>query len=301
MTGEWPKYEPPEKNKDEVDTDMIGDTVHISENGELTLGTKAASIKKQKKDHPKEKKVKVKDPNAPSGMKSAFLYFGPEKRAIFKAQNPDATFAELSKMVGSAWKIATAEEKAPFEVKAAADKIRYMRDMEIYRDMLDEEAAGGGDDNEDDFEVVSSPSKMNQSSKAEKVVVEDDEDEEEEDDTGEEGTPSQEDPKGVPLAKKKPQAGSEKPKTASNLMAPPARSAGTKNSLNNTKKSNTSSAPSSYKPALSKQSFSSKPKAHSASSKFVSPSASPATSPSAGSTKPIKPAKTKFLVPSKAK
>jgi len=38
-------------------------------------------------------------------------------RASLKAANPDASFGELGKLMGQAWKAATPEEIAPFKAK----------------------------------------------------------------------------------------------------------------------------------------------------------------------------------------
>jgi HMG (high mobility group) box len=41
--------------------------------------------------------------------------FCDDKRAELKSANPDTPFAEISKLLGTAWKDATSEEKAKYQ------------------------------------------------------------------------------------------------------------------------------------------------------------------------------------------
>eukprot|EP00586_Coscinodiscus_wailesii_P018308 CAMPEP_0172493376 /NCGR_PEP_ID=MMETSP1066-20121228/24817_1 /TAXON_ID=671091 /ORGANISM="Coscinodiscus wailesii, Strain CCMP2513" /LENGTH=51 /DNA_ID=CAMNT_0013263535 /DNA_START=337 /DNA_END=489 /DNA_ORIENTATION=+ len=41
-----------------------------------------------------------KDPNAPKKNWTSFMFFSNAKRAEIKEENPDATFGELSKLIG---------------------------------------------------------------------------------------------------------------------------------------------------------------------------------------------------------
>mmetsp|Transcript_17041 Transcript_17041/g.40155 ORF Transcript_17041/g.40155 Transcript_17041/m.40155 type:complete len:809 (+) Transcript_17041:83-2509(+) len=80
---------------------------------------------------PKAKKAK-KDPNAPKRGKSAYMYFTDEKRSEIKEAHPDASFGEIGKLLGAAWKKLNTDEKAEFEVLAAKDKTRYEKEMKHY-------------------------------------------------------------------------------------------------------------------------------------------------------------------------
>lgn len=91
------------------------------------------------------------------------LYCAAE-RAVIKRENPDATFAELSKLVGAAWQALSAEDKTFWQDKANALKTAVIADLEggeSIEDALnfsDEEESGeeeggeeeGGEEEEED-------------------------------------------------------------------------------------------------------------------------------------------------------
>jgi hypothetical protein len=93
-----------------------------------------------------EKKTKAKkDPNAPKKGLSAFMIFSQENREKTKKENPSATFGiwkpvlwhillgELGKLLGSAWRELSEEEKEPYNKKAQTDKDRYERENLAYK------------------------------------------------------------------------------------------------------------------------------------------------------------------------
>lgn len=82
-------------------------------------------------DKPTNKKAK-KDPNAPKRAKSAYMFYSNAIRDKMKEKNPDASFAELGKLIGSAWKALGDEEKQKYERMATGDKQRYKNEMEDY-------------------------------------------------------------------------------------------------------------------------------------------------------------------------
>lgn len=53
---------------------------------------------------PRVAKKAKKDPNAPKKALSAFMIFSQENRQNIKDQNPKATFGEMGKLLGAAWK-----------------------------------------------------------------------------------------------------------------------------------------------------------------------------------------------------
>lgn len=65
--------------------------------------------------------------------RSAFFWFAGDKRPKLKEQNPGATVGEIAKQLGAAWKIMTAEQKAPYEKSAKLDRSRYDAQMSEYR------------------------------------------------------------------------------------------------------------------------------------------------------------------------
>ena len=97
----------------------------------------------------KKKKAtkKKKDPNAPKRPSSPYIFFCNSKRAEVKESLPEDGRGGPAVMtaLGAAWGEATDKDKAPFLKEAAADKVRYEKDMESYTppeaDSDDEEAA----------------------------------------------------------------------------------------------------------------------------------------------------------------
>ena len=76
---------------------------------------------------------KKKDKNAPKGALSAYILFGTATRPQVKADIPGISSANIMKELGTRWKKAlSAEEKAPFEKLAAADKERYTQELAAY-------------------------------------------------------------------------------------------------------------------------------------------------------------------------
>ncbi|XP_050415746.1 high mobility group protein B2 [Patella vulgata] len=108
-----------------------------------------------------------KDPNAPKRALSAFFFFCNEERPKVKAVYPNYTIGEVAKELGKRWE--HVKEKRKYEEMTEKDKIRYQKEMEIYK--------GGA-----------TPAKKSRPAppKEEKVVVEEDDDDEEEDDDDEE-------------------------------------------------------------------------------------------------------------------
>lgn len=70
------------------------------------------------------KKAK-KDPNAPKKGLSPFFIFAGEHRPRITAENPDAKFSEIGKLVGQAWKALDENAKKVYVEKSESDKKRY--------------------------------------------------------------------------------------------------------------------------------------------------------------------------------
>jgi hypothetical protein len=97
----------------------------------------AKTIKKQEEvtDSPifgKTRKVThmKKDPNAPKKAKSAYLVFSATVSKEIKKENPSITPTEVMKEVANRWK--NVVDKSKYEKEAAADKERYLEEMENY-------------------------------------------------------------------------------------------------------------------------------------------------------------------------
>ncbi|KAL0450590.1 UNVERIFIED_CONTAM: FACT complex subunit SSRP1 [Sesamum latifolium] len=99
---------------------------------------KASSSRKKTKDDDddgskRKKQKKKKDPNAPKRAISAFMFFSQTERENVKKSNPGISFTEVGKVLGERWNKMTAEEKAPYEAKARADKKRYTEEISGYK------------------------------------------------------------------------------------------------------------------------------------------------------------------------
>ena len=70
-------------------------------------------------------------------------------RAQVKEENPTLPVTEIAKVIGAKWKALSTAEKEPYVKLAADDKVRYDREMELYK-------AGktGGDADEGEEEAV---------------------------------------------------------------------------------------------------------------------------------------------------
>lgn len=104
-------------------------------------------------DTPQKKRRKKKDPRMPKRSMSGFMFFSSAKRPKLREQNPSASIGEIAKQLGAAWKIMTADQKAPYEESAKKDRKRYEVEMEQYRKgefAHEEEEEEEEDDDEED-------------------------------------------------------------------------------------------------------------------------------------------------------
>jgi len=74
-----------------------------------------------------------KDPTAPKRPMSAFLAFSNKRRAGLKRENPDATNADLSKMLSVTWKEAPDELRKKYMEEEAALRATYKVEMAKWR------------------------------------------------------------------------------------------------------------------------------------------------------------------------
>lgn len=97
--------------------------------------SKSSSSKKKNTDEGssiKKKQKKKKDPNAPKRALSGFMFFSQLERENVKKDIPGIGFTEVGRVLGERWNKLTAEEKAPYEAKAQADKKRYQNQINDY-------------------------------------------------------------------------------------------------------------------------------------------------------------------------
>ncbi|KAF9228078.1 hypothetical protein BS17DRAFT_693032, partial [Gyrodon lividus] len=60
----------------------------------------------------------------PKRALSAYMFFSQDWRERIKAENPDAGFGEVGKLLGAKWKELDEDEKKPYIEMAAKDKAR---------------------------------------------------------------------------------------------------------------------------------------------------------------------------------
>ena len=90
-----------------------------------------AKTDKLKSKH-KKKSSRSKNSSGVDGVKrplSAYMYYASEKRSIVVDENPDATFGEVGRMLGSWWRECSDYEREKYDDLAARDKVRYEREV----------------------------------------------------------------------------------------------------------------------------------------------------------------------------
>ncbi|KAH8101320.1 high mobility group box domain-containing protein [Cristinia sonorae] len=112
---------------------------------ESTRATKRKAADKSEKAAKKGKK----DKNAPKRALSAYMFFSQDWRERIKAENPDAGFGEIGKLLGAKWKELDESEKKPYIEQAARDKARAEEEKSAY-DGKKAADSGSGDGEDDD-------------------------------------------------------------------------------------------------------------------------------------------------------
>ena len=79
------------------------------------------------------KPKKRRDPNAPKAASNAYMIFCKDRRAELKKEHPDLPFGKIGAKLGEVWRNMSADEKKPYEDKAAKDRERYRKQMEEYQ------------------------------------------------------------------------------------------------------------------------------------------------------------------------
>ena len=96
----------------------------------------------------KKKKKAKKDPNAPKRVTTAYMLFVKEKRSEIVEKNPDASFGEIGKLMGTAFNALNEDEKKKYDDMITEDRERYDKEMKTYKEK--QITAAGGDNSEDD-------------------------------------------------------------------------------------------------------------------------------------------------------
>ena len=114
---------------------------------------KAPAKPKPPPKEPKGKKGKKKDPNALKRGLSAFMFFSNAMRETIKAENPEASFGELGKILGARWKEMDDAAREPYVAKAAEDKARYAREKKAAAAGASAVTAAGEDSDSEDLPI----------------------------------------------------------------------------------------------------------------------------------------------------
>ncbi|XP_052036207.1 high mobility group protein B1-like [Apodemus sylvaticus] len=91
-----------------------------------------------------ETKKKFKDPNAPKGPSSAFFSFCSEHCPKIKDEHPGLSIGDDTKKLGEMWNNTAADDKRPYEKKAAKLKEKGKKDITAYRAKRKTDAAQKG-------------------------------------------------------------------------------------------------------------------------------------------------------------
>lgn len=128
-----------------LDTDQFVYSLEMPKEATKTSKRKAAADK-EKAPRAKAKK----DKNAPKRALSAYMFFSQDWRERVKAENPDASFGEIGKLLGTKWKELDDEEKKPYIEQAARDKERAEQQKKDYDNKKADSGSGDGDDDDDE-------------------------------------------------------------------------------------------------------------------------------------------------------
>uniref|UniRef100_A0A8C3WSE2 HMG box domain-containing protein n=1 Tax=Catagonus wagneri TaxID=51154 RepID=A0A8C3WSE2_9CETA len=106
-----------------------------SERWKIMSGNRACYEREMKAYIPPKRatKKKFKDPNAPKRPPSAFFLFCSEYRPKIKREHPGLSIGDVAKKLGEMWNNTAADDKQPYEKKAAKLKEKYEKDIAAYR------------------------------------------------------------------------------------------------------------------------------------------------------------------------
>ena len=135
MTTMWRLFEVVEKYKRSKATAGSSAPAHGEDKAAMALDSGAREVGPSKAAAGKapatigKKRKKTKDPNAPKRGLSAFMFFSAANRDKINKANPGCSFGDVGKFLGEAWAKA---DKAPYQKKADADKVRYEKEKAKY-------------------------------------------------------------------------------------------------------------------------------------------------------------------------
>ncbi|KAF9074630.1 high mobility group box domain-containing protein [Rhodocollybia butyracea] len=129
---------------------------HDDEINAVRIHRSEAPFRKTAEKSEKAPRKAKKDPKAPKRALSAYMFFSSDWRERIRAENPEAGFGEIGKLLGAKWKELDDEEKKPYVEQAAKDKERAEDEKTAYDNKKNSAGSGGsgaeeaGNDEEDD-------------------------------------------------------------------------------------------------------------------------------------------------------
>ena len=131
------------RRKRSTEADVV-DFERNEDNAGTTTTTSTTTTTKKRNDDEEEKdddgtttttttkKRKRNDPNAPKRKRTAYQFFSMHIRPIVRAENPDASRAEITVSVRARWNLLEANDLKEWNDKAAEDNVRYKLQMSLY-------------------------------------------------------------------------------------------------------------------------------------------------------------------------
>jgi len=112
----------------------IGNVPLLEQDGHEGQESADPQEKQKKGGWPKGKKRKksLKDVNAPRQPLTGYVRFMNERRDRVRADNPNLSFSEITKLLGSEWSKLQQIEKQRYLEEAEKDKERYQKELEAY-------------------------------------------------------------------------------------------------------------------------------------------------------------------------
>ncbi|EGN94719.1 hypothetical protein SERLA73DRAFT_187779 [Serpula lacrymans var. lacrymans S7.3] len=115
---------------------------------EATKPKRKAAEKAEKTS--RAKATKAAKGTGPKRALSAYMFFSQDWRERIKAENPDAGFGEVGKLLGAKWKELDESEKKPYVELAAKDKARAEEEKAALAQSKSGGGSGEGEADEDD-------------------------------------------------------------------------------------------------------------------------------------------------------
>jgi len=96
--------------------------------------SKKKSKRSQKQTNNAKKKRKSKDPDAPKRPLGPYFFYFKANNTKIKNEHPEFNQKSVVAKIAADWKYLTEEEKLPFVEKSREDKLRYIREKEVYEE-----------------------------------------------------------------------------------------------------------------------------------------------------------------------